>query len=255
MFQLPKTPHRPVAQDRLPPSLRRKRLCNKHSSRSPPRLRGSKVYRRRAPRPRPAPASFTQDASPATSSNGSPDVTYEMPNPSSPLDRYNPTRKTAYNQLMIDHIPSSPNLLSFSTPDNHNKPKPRRTPIDSRSEGKTTPVPKRTRFAPPVEVDDGVFFSSDPAPSTSLELSGYHQPIAFCPGPAKTPTKNYTKPAHTIPPLSFALDVDVLDLPPPYFRFQADSTADDLSMNPACPTHSTPFARRADGPAFAYYIN
>lgn len=178
MFPLPKTPHRPAAQDRLPPSVRRKRLRNKHPSRSPPRLRGSKVYRRRAPGLRPAPVSFTQDASPAVDSNDSPDASYEM-NPSSPLDRYNPTRKTAYKQLMIHYVPS---FSSSPTSGNHSQRK--RTSIrGSLSQSEAVSVPKRTKFAPPEEVDDGVFFSSDPIPSTLFGLFGYLRPITLCSRP------------------------------------------------------------------------
>lgn len=253
MFPLPKTPHRPVAQVRLPPSVRRKRLRNKHSSRSPPRLRGSKAYRRRAPGLRPAPASFTQDASPAVHSNDSPDVSYEMTNPSSPLDRYNPIRKTSYKQLMIHYVPSPSKLFNASTSGNHSRRK--RALIGSVSQGEAISVPKRTEFAPPEEVDDGVFFSSDPIPSTLPGQFGYPQPINLCVGPAITPARKPTgESAHTIPLLSLALDVDVLDLPPPYHRFKADSTTDDLRDLPH-PTYPASLAHRADGPAFAYYIN
>ena len=253
MFPLPKTPHRPTAQDRLPPSVRRKRLRNKHPSRSPPRLRGSKVYRRRAPGLKPASASFTQDASPAADSNDSPDVSYEMTNPSSPLDRYNPTRKTAYKQLMIHRVPSS-KLLNHSTSGNYSQRK--RASIESGSQSEAVPVPKRTKFAPPEEVDDGVFFSSDSIPSTSFGLFGYPRPITLCVGPVITPPRKLTKnSAHTIPLLSFPLDVDVLDLPPPYHQLQTDSTTDDPLTNLPHPTYPTSLANHADGPAFAYYNN
>ena len=256
MFQLPKTPHRPTAQNRLPPSPRRKRPLSKRPSRSPPRLRGSKAYRRRVPRFRPAPASLAQDASPAADPNDSPDVSYEMTNPSSPLDRYNPTRKTAYKQLMIDYVPSSSKLLSSFTPGNHGQPKRNRSSTSSVSRSQALSVPKRTKYALPEEVDDGVFFSSDPTPSRSLRLFGYPKPIGFCTDPVKTPAPKLTnKPAQTISPLSFALDVDVLDMPSPYYRFQADSTTDDLPTHLPCPMYPASLARRADGPAFAYYIN
>ena len=254
MFQLPKTPHRPTAQNRLPSPPRRKRLRNKHPSRSPPRLRGSKVYRHRAPRLRPALTSFAQDASPAVDSNDSPDVSYELINPSSPLDRYNPTRKTAYRQLMIDYTPSLPNLLSSSTPGNHSQSK--HTATASGSQKNSASVSKHTKFVPPEEVDDGVFFSSDLDPSTSLGLFGYLCPNTFCAGPVTISTpKLRKKPAFTLPPLSFALDVDALDLPSPYYRFQLDPTTDDLSTSLLHPAYSSSLARRADGPAFAYYIN
>ena len=249
MFPLPKTPHRPAAQDRLPPSVRHKRPRNKHPSRSPPRFRGSKVYRRRAPGLRPAPASFAQDASPAVDSNDSPDVSCEMTSPSSPLDRYNPTRKTAYKQLMIHYVPSSSKLLDSPTSGNHSQRK--RASIGSGSRSDAISVPKRTKFAPPEEVDDGVFFSSDPIPSTLFGLFGYPQPITLCVGPVTTPARKFTT---TMPLLSFALGGDVLDLPPPYYRFQADSTTDDLTNIPH-PTYPTSLAHHADGPAFAYYIN
>ena len=254
MFQLPKTPHRPAAQNRLPPSPRRKRLRNNHPSRSPPRLRGSKVYRRRAPRLRPALTSFAQDESPAIDSNDSPDASYEITNPSSPLDRYNSTRKTAYKQLMIDCAPSPPKLLSSSTSGYHGQPN--HTATGPRSQRGAASVPKRTRFAPPEEVDDGVFFSSDPAPSTSLGLFGYLHPIIFCVGPVTIPAPKIRKnSAHTLPPLSFALDVDALDLPSPYYRFHPDSTTDDLPTSLSHPAYPTSLAHRAVGPAFAYYIN
>jgi hypothetical protein len=254
MFQLPKTPCRPAAQNRLPPSPRRKRLRNNHPSRSPPRLRGSKVYRHRAPRLGPALASFAQDPSHAVDSNDSPDVSYEFTNPSSPLDRYNPTRKTAYSQLMTDWIPSPPNLLSSSTSGNHGQSK--HTAPASASQKNSPSVSKRTKFAPPEEVDDGVFFFSDPVPSTSLGLFGYLCPNTFCAGPEIIPTpKLREKPAYILPPLSFALDVDTLDLPSPYYRFQLDSTTDDLPTSLPYPAHSRSLAHRADGPAFAYYIN
>ena len=254
MSQLPKTPHRPATQNMLPSPPRRKRLRNNHPSRSPPRLRGSKVYRRRAPKLRPALTLFAQDASPAVNSNDSPDAFYEMTDPSSPLDRYNPTRKTAYQQLMIDCAPSPPKLLSSSTPGNHGQPKD--TPTDSGFQRKSAAFSKRTEFAPPEEVDDGVFFSSDPAPSTSFGLSGYFLPITFCVDPATTPASKLRKrSARTLPPLSFALDVDVLDLPSPYYRFQLDSTTDNLPANLPCPAYPTSLAHRADGSALAYYIN
>jgi len=254
MFQLPKTPHRPAAQNRLPPSPRRKRLRNNHPSRSPPRLRGSKVYRRRAPRLRPALTSFVQDASPANDSNDSPDVSYEITNPSSPLDRYNPTRKTAYKQLMIDCALSPPRLLDSSTSGCHGQPN--LTATCSGSQREAASVPKRAMFAPPEEVDDGVFFSGDPAPSTSLGLFGYIHPVIFCVGPVTVPTPKLRKEsAHTLPPLSFALGVDALDLQPPYQRFQPDSTTDDLPTNLSHPSYPTSPALRAGGPAFAYYIN
>jgi len=254
MFQLPKTPHRPTAQNMLPSPPRRKRLRNKHPSRSSPRLRGSKVYRHRAPRLRPALTSFAQDASPAVDPNDSPDVSYELTNPSSPLDRYNPTRKTAYRQLMIDCAPSPPNLLSSSTPGNHSQSK--HTATTSRSQGNSASVSKRTKFAPPEEVDDGVFFSSDPVSSTSLGLFGYLRPNTFCAGPVTIPTqKPRKKSAFTLPPLSFALDVDTLDLPSPYYRFQLDPTTDDLPTRLSHPAYPSTLAHRADGPAFAYYIN
>lgn len=254
MFQLPKTPHRPAAQNRLPPSPRRKRLHNKHPSGSPPRLRGSKPYRRHSPRSRPAFASFTPDASPAVDSNNSPDAFYEIKNPSSPLDRYNPTRKTAYKQLMINYVPSSSKLLSSSTSGNHDQRK--RTLTGSGSRGRAVPVSKPIKFSLPEEVDDGVFFSSDPAPSTSLGLVGVPHPIIPRTGPSVTPSPRLTKnPAHVTPPLSFALDLDVLDLPSPYYRFQAGSITDDLPTNLPYPKYSTSLAHRADGTAFAYYAN
>jgi len=254
MFQLPRTPHRPTAQNRLPSPPRRKRLGNKHPSRSPPRLRGSKAYRRHAPRLRPALASFAQDASPAVDPNDSPDVSYELANPSSPLDRYNPTRKTAYRQLMIDWTPSPLNLLSSSASGNHRQSK--HTVMASGSQKNSASVSKRTKFAPPEEVDDGVFFSSDPVPSTSLGLFGYLRPNTFCAGSVTTPApKLRKKSAYTLPSLSFALDVDTLDLPSPYYRFQLDSTTDDLPTNLSYPAYSSSLAHRADGPAFAYYIN
>ena len=254
MFPLPKTPHRPTAQDRLPPSVRRKRLLNKHPSRSPPRLRGSKAYRRRAPGLRSTPASFARDASPAADSNDSPDVSCEITNPSSPLDRYNSTRKTAYKQLVIHYVPSPSKLLDSSTSGNRSQHK--RTPVGSGSQREVVSVPKRIKFAPPEEVDDGVFFSSDLIPSTLFRLFGYPRPITLCVGPVVSPARKLTKEsAHTIPLLSFALDVDVLDLPPPYYRLQADSTTDDLLTNLPHPTYPTSLADRADGPAFAYYIN
>ncbi|KAF9788186.1 hypothetical protein BJ322DRAFT_613977 [Thelephora terrestris] len=254
MFQLPKTPHRPAAQNRLPPSPRRKRLLSKRPSHSPPRLRGSKVYRRRAPRSRPAPAYLAQDASPAAYPDDSPDVTYELTNPSSPLDRYNPTRKTAYKQLMIDYVPSSSKLLG-STSGNHGHFKPTRASTSSVSQIERVSIPKRTKFAPPEEVDDGLFFSGGPTTSMSLGLFGYPKPTGSYSGPVKTPTSELAKkPAYTIPPLSFALDLDVLDMPSPYYRFQADSTTDDLPTHLPCPMYPTSLAR-ADGPAFAYYIN
>ena len=253
MFQLPKTPHRPTAQNRLPSPPRHKRLRDKHPSRSPSRLRGSKVYRRRAPRLRPALTSFAQDASPAVDSNDSPDVSYELTNPSSPLDRYNPTRKTAYRQLMID-CPPSPNLLSPSTSGDYSQFNP--TATASGSQRNPFSASKRTKFAPPEEVDDGVFFSSDPIPSTSLRLFGYLRPNTFCVGPVIIPTQKLRKKsAHTSPPLLFALDVDTLDLPSPYYRFQLESTTDDLPTSLSYPTYSSSLAHRADGPAFAYYIN
>ena len=254
MFPLPKTPHRPTAQDRLPPSIRRKRPHNKHSSRSPPRLRGSKVYRRRVPGLRPAPDSFTQDASPAANPNDSPDVPYEMMNPSSPSDRYNPTRKTAYKQLMIHYVPSSSKLLGPSTSGNHSQRK--RSSIDSGSQSEAVSVPKRTRFAPPEEVDDGLFFSNDPISSALFGLFGYPQPITFCVGPVMTPAQKLTKEfVHTMPLLSFGLDVDALDLPPPYYRLQADSTTDDILTSLPHPAYPPSLAHRADDPAFAYYLN
>ena len=168
MFPSPRTPHRPAAQNLLPPSPRRKRLRNKHPSRSPPRLRGSKDYRRRAPKLRPALASFAQDASPAVGPNDSPDASYETTNPSSPLDRYNPARKTAYKLLMIDYAPSPTNPLSSPTSGDCARFKHAAERTGRR--GKATPVPRRAKFAPPEEVDDGVFFSSDPA---SSRLLGY----------------------------------------------------------------------------------
>ena len=254
MFPLPKTPHRPAAQGILPPSVRRQRLRNKHPSRSPPRLRGSKVYRRRAPGLRPAPASFTQDASPAVHSNDSADVPYEMKSPSSPLDRYNPTRKTAYKQLMIHYLPSSSKLLNLSTSGDHNQRN--RASMGSGSQREVISTPKRTKFAPPEEVDDGVFFSSDPILSRSSGLFGYHQPITPFAGPVVTPARKFTmESAHSIPLLSLPLDLDVLDLPPPHYRFQADSTTDDPLTNLNHPPYPTPFAHRADGPAFAYYLD
>ena len=251
MFQLPKTPHRPAAHNRLPPSPRRKRLCNKHPSLSPSRLRGSRAHHRCAPRIRPSPPSFTQDASPAIDSSHSPDVSYEITNPSSPLDRYNPTRKTAYKQLWIDCVPPSSELLIPSTSGNPGQLKIIQT--DSRSRNKVTSAPRRTKFAPPQEVDDGVFFSSDPIPSTSLGLFGHPKPTAFCSGPVTTPATK--KDGFTIPPLSFALDVDFLDLPSPYFRLQADSIAEDLPTNLPYSMFPTSLAHHADGPALAYYIN
>jgi hypothetical protein len=254
MFQLPKTPHRPAAQNRLPPSPRRKRLRDKHPSRSPPRLRGSKVYRRRAPGPRPALTSFTQDASPAVDPNDPLDVSYEITNPSSPLDRYNPTRKTAYKQLMIDCAISPSKLLSSSTSGGHGQHK--HTVTGSKSRRTTTSIPKRTKFAPPEAIDDGVFFSSDPASSTLLGLFSDLYPITFCVGPVTIPAPKPSKgSAHTLPPLSFALDVDALDLPSPYYRFQPDSTTDDLPANLPYPAYPTPLPCHLDGPAFAYYLN
>ena len=254
MFQLPKTPHRPTAQNRLPPSPRRKRLRNKHPSRSPPRLRGSKAYRHRVPKLRPAPASFTQDASPTTGPNDSPDVSYEMTNPSSPLDRYNPTRKTAYRQLMIDCASSPIKWPSSSTSGNYGYSE--RTANDSEPRGKATSAPKRTKFPPPEEVDDGVFFSSDPAPSTSPRLFGHLHPIIFYVDSVTTPApRPKKKSARILPPLSFALDTDALDLPSPYCRFQPNSTTDDPPTNPTYPAHPAFPFHRADGPAFAYYIN
>ncbi|KAF9653773.1 hypothetical protein BDM02DRAFT_1675995 [Thelephora ganbajun] len=254
MFQLPKTPHRPTTQNRLPPSPRRKRFRNEHPSRSPPRLRGSKVYRRRVPGLRPTFSSFTQDASPVIGSNDSPYVSYETMNPSSPSDRYNPTRKTAYKQLMIDYAPSSSKLLSLSTSGNHGQSK--HTETGSGSQRKVTSGPKRTKFLPPEKVDDGVFFSSDPASSTSLGLFGYLHPITLRIGPVIIPTlKHQKEPAHTSPPLSFALHTDALDLPSPYYRFQADSTTDDHSTNLPHPTYPISLAHCADEPAFAYYTN
>jgi len=166
MFQSPRTPRRPAAHNLLPPSPRRKRLRNQHPSRSPPRLRGSKDYRRRAPRLRPALTSFTQDASPAVGPNDSPDASYEITNPSSPLDRYNPTRKTACKQLMIDCAPSPTNRLGSPTSGDHAQSK--HTAKRSGRRGKAASVPERAKFAPPEEVDDGVFFSSDSTPSKSL---------------------------------------------------------------------------------------
>jgi len=163
MLQSPRTPRRPAAQNLLPPSPRRKRLRNHHPSRSPPRLRGSKDYRRRAPRPRHALTSFTQDASPAVGPNDSPDASHEITNPSSPLDRYNPTRKTAYKQLMIDFAPSPTKRLSSPTSGDHAQSI--HTAKRSGRQWKATSVPKHVKLAPPEEVDDGVFFSSDPAPS------------------------------------------------------------------------------------------
>jgi hypothetical protein len=254
MFPLPKTPHRPAAQDILPPSVRRQRIRNKHPSRSPPRLRGSKVYRRRAPKLRPAPVSFTQDASPAVGSNDSPDVPYELKSPSSPLDRYNPTKKTAYKQLMIHYVPSSSKLPNPSTSDSHNQRK--RASMSSGSQREVASAQKRTKFVPPEEVDDGVFFSSDPIPSTFSGLFGHPQPITLYLGPSMTPARILTKEsAHTMPLLSLPLDLDVLDLQPPYYRFQADSTTDDLLTNLHHPPYPTPLAHHADGPAFAYYID
>ena len=252
MFQLPKTPHRPAVQNRLPPSPRRKRPYNKHPSRSPPRLRGSKIYRRRPLRP--ALTSFAQDASPATDPNDFPDVSFEMTNPSSPLDRYNPTRKTAYKQLMIDYTPSPPNLLSSQTSGNHGQSK--YTMPGSRSQINSASVPRRSKFTPPEEVDDGVFFSSDPVSSTSLGLSGSLRPNAFCADPVAIPASTLRKKsAHTSPQLTFALDVDPLDLPSPHYPFQLDTTTDDLPTNLSHPAYSTSLARRADGPAFAYYMD
>ena len=166
MPQSPRTPRRPAAQNLLPPSPRRKRLRNQHPSRSPPRLRGSKDYRRRVPRLRPALTSFTQDASPAVGPNDSPDAPYEITNPSSPLDRYNPTRKTAYNQLMVEFAPSPTNRLSSPTSGDYAQSKHTAKGFGCR--GKATLVPRRAKFAPPEEVDDGVFFSSDPDPSKLL---------------------------------------------------------------------------------------
>ena len=252
MFQLPKTPHRPAVQNRLPPSPRRKRPRNKHPSRSPPRLRGSKIYRRRALRP--ALTSFAQDASPATDPNDSPDVSFEMTNPSSPLDRYNPTRKTAYRQLMINYNPSPPNLLSSQTSGDHSQSK--RTVPGSRSQTNSALVPRHSKFAPPEEVDDGVFFSSDPVSSTSLGLFGNLRPNAFCADPVAIPTPTLRKKsAHTLPQLTFALDVDALDLPSSHYRFRLDTTTDDLPTSLSHPAYPTSLARRADGPAFAYYID
>ena len=254
MFPSPRTPRRPAAQNLLPPSPRRKRLRNKHPSRSPPRLRGSKDYRRRAPRLRPALASFTQDASPAVGPNDSPDATYEITNPSSPLDRYNPTRKTAYKQLMIDCAPSPTKRLS--SPTSGNVAQYKHAANGSEHRGKAFSTPKRTKFAPPEEVDDGVFFSSDPATSTLFELLGHRHPVIFSVGPAtiSAPTPEKNSP-YTLPPLSFALDVDALDLPSPYYRFRPDSAANDSPTNLPYPAYPTPFAHRADGPAFAYYLN
>ena len=166
MVQSPRTPRRPAAQNLLPPSPRRKRLRNQHPSRSPPRLRGSKDYRRRAPRLRPALTSFTQDASPAVGPNESPDAPYEITNPSSPLDRYNTTRKTAYKKLMIECAPSPTNRLCPPTSGDHARSKHTAKPSGRR--GKPISVPKCAKFAPPEEVDDGVFFSSDPDPSKLL---------------------------------------------------------------------------------------
>lgn len=255
MFQLPSTPHRPAVQNTLPPPPRRKRLRNKHPSRSPSRLRGSKVYRRRAPRLRPALASFAQDASPATDPNDSPDVSYEIMNPSSPSDRYNPTRKTAYKQLMIDCALSPLKLLSPSTSgDDHGQPK--HTAASSGSRQKPASVSKRTKFALPEEVDDGVFFTSDPTPSTSLGSFGYLCPVTICIGPMVFPAQRpRKKSAHTLPPLSFALDVEALELQSPYYQLQLDPTADDLPANLSNPAYPTSLAHRANDPAFAYYIN
>ena len=253
MFQLPKTPRRPAAQNRLPPSLHRKRLRNKHPSRSPPRLRGSKAYRRRAPGFRPAMPSFIQDASPAVDPIDSPDVPYGITSPSSPLDRYNPTRKTAYQQLMTDCAPSPIKWLSPSTSDYHGQSE--HTTKDSRRLEKTTSASKRAKFPPPEEVDDGVFFFGDPAPSTSLGLFGHLHPITLYVGPVTTPApKPQKKSAHTLPPLSFALDVDALDLPSPYCRFQPDPTTGDLPTNLNYPAYPALPLPRAEGPAFAYYI-
>jgi len=254
MFQLPKTPHRPAAQNRLPPPPRRKRLRDKHSSRSPPRLRGSRVYRHRAPRLGPALTSFAQDASPAIDPDRSLDVSYEITHPSSPLDRYNPTGKTAYNQLMIDCAPSPSKLLSSSTSGNHDQSK--RTAMGSGSRGKSIPVSKRGKFAPPEEIDDGVFFSRDPAPSTSLGLFGCHHPITFFVGPIAIPAPKPPKEsAYTLPPLSFAMDVDALEFSSPYYRLQPDPTAYDPPTDLPRPVYPISPPRRADGPAFAYYIN
>ena len=254
MFQLPKTPHRPATRDRLPPSPRRKRPRNKHPSRSPPRLRGSKAHRHRIPGLRPALTSFTQDASPAVDPNDSPDASYEITNPSSPLDRYNPTRKTTYRQLMIDYAPSPTKRFSSSTSGNHGQSE--HAAKDSELRGKTISAPKRTNFLPPEEIDDGVFFFSDPVPSTSLGLFGHPHPITFYVGSVTTPaTKPQNKTAPTLPPLSFALDVDALDLPSPYCRQQPDSTTDDFPTNLTYPVYPAPLFNRADGPAFAYYIN
>jgi len=254
MLQLPRTPRRPAVQNTLPSPPRRKRLLNKHPSRSPPRLRGSKVYRRRAPRLRPALTSFAQDASPATDPNDSPDVSFEMTNPSSPSDRYNPTRKSAYKQLVIDCAPSPLKLLGSSPSGDHGQSK--HTAASSGSRQKPASVSKRTKFAPPEEVDDGVFFSSDPSSSTSLGLFGYLRPVTFCIGPVTIPAKKpRKKSAHTLPPLSFALDVEALELQSPYYQFQLNSTTEDLLEDLSCPAYPTSLAHRANGPAFAYYIN
>ena len=181
-------------------------------------------------------------------------MSYEMTNPSSPLDRYNPARKTAYKQLMIDCAPSPTMRPGSSTSGNHRQPK--HTAKGSGCRGKATLAPKRSKFLPPEEVDDGVFFSSDPAPSTSFGLFDYLHPITFCVGPATIPAPEPQKtPAYTLPPLSFALDVDALDLPSPYFRFRPDSTADNHPTNLPYPTHPASLTHRLDGPALAYYIN
>ena len=254
MFQSPRTPRRPAAQNLLPPSPRRKRLRNNHPSRSPPRLRGSKDCRRRAPRLRPALTSFTQDASPAVGPNDSPDASYEITNPSSPLDRYNPARKTAYKQLMIDFAPSPTKW--FSSPTSGDLAQSKHTAKGSGRRGKDTSVPKRAKFAPPEEVDDGVFFSSDPSPSRLLGCNCYFHPVTIYAGPATISASNPKKnPSYTIPPLSFAVDVDALDLPSPYYRFRPGASAHDLPTSLPYPTYPTPFAHRADGPAFAYYLN
>jgi hypothetical protein len=177
-----------------------------------------------------------------------------MTNPSSPLDRYNPTRKTAYKQLMIHYVPSSSKLLDSPTSGDFHQRK--LASMGSGSRTKAVSVPRRTKFAPPEEVDDGVFFSSDPIPSTLFGLYGYPRPIKLFVGPVTTPARKLTKEsAHTMPLLSLPLDLDVLDLPPPYYRLQTDSTADELFTNLPYPTYPTPLAHHADGPAFAYYIN
>lgn len=155
---------------------------------------------------------------------------------------------------MIDCAPPPTKRLRSPTSGNHAQSK--HTAKDSGRREKAASAQKRAKFAPPEEVDDGVFFSSDPTSSTSFGLFGSLHPITFCVGPVTiSAPKPPKKSSYRLPPLSFALDVDALDLPSPYYRFRPDSTADDLPANLPYPAHPTPFAHRADGPAFAYYIN